>query len=186
MEKVIIKGNKSSAAKVGIIGGVIVAVIVFVICISIYEIQYYWDTSLFGAAVGGLLVGLLLYFWLGKMELVVSNKRVYGSAAFGKRVDLPIDSITAVGTSWLNGIDVTTASGAIKFKLMKNNAEVHAAISKLIVDRQDKAGASADAAVRQESAPDDVERLKKYKELLDTGVISQEEFDAKKKQLLGL
>lgn len=30
------------------------------------------------------------------------------------------------------------------------------------------------------------EELKKYKELLDSGVITQEEFDAKKKQLLGL
>ena len=30
------------------------------------------------------------------------------------------------------------------------------------------------------------EELKKYKELLDNGVITQEEFDAKKKQLLGL
>ena len=33
---------------------------------------------------------------------------------------------------------------------------------------------------------DDTETLRKYKDLLDTGVISQEEFDAKKKQLLGL
>lgn len=31
-----------------------------------------------------------------------------------------------------------------------------------------------------------VEDLKKYKELLDTGVISQDEFEAKKKQLLNL
>ena len=30
------------------------------------------------------------------------------------------------------------------------------------------------------------ELLKQYKELLDSGVISQEEFEAKKKQLLGL
>ena len=30
------------------------------------------------------------------------------------------------------------------------------------------------------------EQLKQYKELLDSGVITQEEFDAKKKQLLGL
>ena len=30
------------------------------------------------------------------------------------------------------------------------------------------------------------DELKKFKELLDMGVISQEEFDAKKKQLLGL
>ena len=30
------------------------------------------------------------------------------------------------------------------------------------------------------------EELKTFKELLDSGVITQEEFDAKKKQLLGL
>ncbi len=30
------------------------------------------------------------------------------------------------------------------------------------------------------------DELKKFKELLDAGVITQEEFDAKKKQLLGL
>ena len=38
-----------------------------------------------------------------------------------------------------------------------------------------------------ESKPtDSIDELKRYKELLDTGVITQEEFDAKKKQLLGL
>ncbi|MDE6232586.1 MAG: SHOCT domain-containing protein, partial [Lachnospiraceae bacterium] len=30
-----------------------------------------------------------------------------------------------------------------------------------------------------------VDELTKYKELLDSGIISQDEFDAKKKQLLG-
>ena len=30
------------------------------------------------------------------------------------------------------------------------------------------------------------DELKKFKELLDAGVISQEEFDAKKKQILGV
>ena len=43
--------------------------------------------------------------------------------------------------------------------------------------------------INQSSAPATVspaEELKKFKELLDLGVISQEEFDAKKKQLLGL
>ncbi len=41
------------------------------------------------------------------------------------------------------------------------------------------------AAKRMESLQA-VEELKKYKELLDSGVISQDEFDAKKNQLLGL
>ena len=42
---------------------------------------------------------------------------------------------------------------------------------------------NAPQSVVQVSAADEV---KKFKELLDLGVISQEEFDAKKKQLLGL
>ena len=37
-----------------------------------------------------------------------------------------------------------------------------------------------------QSVVDETELLKKYKDLLDTGVITQEEFDAKKKQILGL
>ena len=38
----------------------------------------------------------------------------------------------------------------------------------------------------QIAAPSSADELKKYKELLDNGVLTQEEFDAKKKQLLGL
>ena len=37
-----------------------------------------------------------------------------------------------------------------------------------------------------QAAPSSAEELKKFKELLDAGIITQEEFDAKKKQLLGL
>ena len=38
--------------------------------------------------------------------------------------------------------------------------------------------------VQQANSP--AEEVKKMKELLDMGIITQEEFDAKKKQLLGL
>ena len=43
---------------------------------------------------------------------------------------------------------------------------------------------ASNGAVVQQISPAD--ELKKFKELLDMGVISQEEFDAKKKQILGL
>lgn len=46
-----------------------------------------------------------------------------------------------------------------------------------------KAAPQASTVVQQISVADE---LKKFKELLDMGVINQEEFDAKKKQLLGL
>ncbi len=50
--------------------------------------------------------------------------------------------------------------------------------------REIKSGAKvATTVVQQTSSADE---LKKFKELLDSGIITQEEFDAKKKQLLGL
>ena len=47
-----------------------------------------------------------------KVQITVTNKRVYGCDATANRVDLPLDSITAVGTSLFSGLAVTTASGS--------------------------------------------------------------------------
>ena len=56
-----------------------------------------------------------------------------------------------------------------------------------IVSPDVEQGAPAQAAPhRAATALGTAEELKTYKELLDTGVITQEEFDVKKKQLLGL
>ena len=64
---------------------------------------------------------------------------------------------------------------------IQNRNDIHKAITNLLIDRQNKTSAKADYAPQSNA-----EELKKYKDLLDSGVISQEEFDAKKKQLLGL
>ena len=135
------------------------------------------------AAVGG-----VLYYAWSRIELVVSDKRVYGCAAFGKRVDLPIDSVSAIASKWPKGIAVATSSGKIAFLMIKNHDEIHKCVSDLLIERQSKpvTVAAPTPIIKQEVPQSNAEELKKYKELLDMGVISQEEFDAKKKQLLGL
>ena len=123
---------------------------------------------------------IIFYWYISKMEITVTNTRVYGKKAFGKRVDLPLDTISAVGTSFLKGIDIGTSSGRIHFKGIMNNNEIHTEISKLLNNRQSQ---------KQEKVNNNTnttEELKQYKELLDSGIITQEEFEAKKKQLLGL
>ena len=119
---------------------------------------------------------------------------------FGKRVDLPIDSVSAIAMSAFKGIAVATSSGKIKFGFIKNRDEIHKAISNLLIERQNssnkevaKAGYqpvpnsfSNIPAVAVNGISNGTEEIKKYKELLDSGIITQEEFDAKKKQLLGL
>jgi len=133
---------------------------------------------------GLLLIGLLLYLWWAKYELTITDKRVFGKVLFGIRVDLPLDSISSVGTSFLWGVDFGTSSGRIHFKFMKNKSEIHTMINTLLIERQktEKSIVNSNLTVPSSSA----DELKKFKELLDNGTITQEEFDAKKKQLLGL
>ena len=118
-----------------------------------------------------------------KCEITATDKRVYGKTLFGKRVDLPMDSISAVGTSIFYGFDVGTSSGKIKFKLIKNKDEIHEIISNLLMKRQQMKNTGLQEKTSAISA---TEELKNYKDLLDSGVITQEEFDAKKKQLLNM
>ena len=127
---------------------------------------------------------IIISLTLGKGKIFVTDKRVYGTAIFGKRVDLPLDAISAVATGKFNGISITTASGAIQFLLIKNRDEIHKEITKLLVARQEKSDNKV--ITKQETTSYNADELKKFKELLDSGVITEEEFDAKKKQLLGL
>lgn len=61
--------------------------------------------------------------------------------------------------------------------------EAVALINDIVEKYKNGSSGSAGTIIQQTSQADE---LKKFKELLDSGVISQEEFDAKKKQLLGL
>lgn len=143
--------------------------------------------TLFYVIIIVLVIATIVFYKLSsKIELTVTDKRVYGYGSFRKRVDLPLDSITAIGTTRIfSGLTVTTASGSIKFIMLKNRDELHKAISDLLIDRQGKEK-PVSTIIKQETSQSNADELKKYKELLDSGAITQEEYDAKKKELLGL
>lgn len=72
---------------------------------------------------------------------------------------------------------------SIQFSGDKMNAEAEVIVN-FIRQRIDEIKSAPTGGVVQQISP--AEELKKFKELLDMGVITQEEFDAKKKELLGL
>lgn len=131
-------------------------------------------------------IGTIIFASLAKTTIAVTNKRVYGNATWGKRVDLPFDSISGVSTSAYKGLAVASPSGTAKFKAIDNYEDVYKTISNLLVERQNKEKTIAQTTIKQEIQQSDADELGKFKELLDKGIITQEEFDAKKKQLLGL
>ena len=182
-EKILVKSEKMNTAHFLIKWWVIASVAVFVV-------QLFYDSSIAfqplltsTLVLGGVLTipAIIIYFMYKKMELIVTDKRVYGFAAFGKRVDLPMDSITAISISMLKGIGVSTASGRIKFAFIKNRDEIQRVLSKQIMDRQYP---NANKSSQGENVGSSITELKQYKELLDAGVITQEEFEKKKEQLL--
>lgn len=152
-------------------------------CRNGHGLLYIADVIISMLPLAAILIVLIFYMWLSSYSLTVTDKRVYGKAAFGKRIDLPFDKVSAVGTSFLKGIVVGTSSGRIKFKLVKNQDEIHSVISKLLMERQQAEKTNNTPNNEKSSSADE---LKKYKDLLDGGIITQEEFEQKKKQILDL
>ena len=133
---------------------------------------------------GGIL--WFIYWAHSKCEISITEKNVKGKTLFGKEVVLPLYMVSAYSTrKFLSTIAVATSSGITKFTLIENYAEIGNILSQKINERQENTTqqTTVSAPAAQPSAMDD---LKKLKDLLDAGIITPEEFDAKKKQLLGL
>ena len=123
----------------------------------------------------------LFFMILFRGELIVTNSKVTGKTIFGKKVNLPINQISTIATGIFKRITIATSSGSVSFYHVANKEEVCSAVSDLISKNQNKY-----QIVNQEVKNSVSEELIQLKKLLDSGIISQEEFDAKKKQLLGL
>ena len=76
-----------------------------------------------------------------------------------------------------------SGENAIQFSGKQANEDAEIIVSFIKNKIDEIKNAPVGGVVQQLSAADE---LKKYKDLLDNGIISQEEFDAKKKQLLGI
>ena len=113
-------------------------------------------------------VGIISGIHIYRQKLTLTDTNIVGSSAEGKTYTLPYNRITNVtkedGSQSLNiGIGTTSP---VKFAWLENYIEVY----NFLIEKMSN----------------DNEQIIKYKELLDQGIISQEEFDAKKKELLGL
>lgn len=201
-EKILIKSEMDSRAKsllfgiAGVIlgGGGIAFLLLFFVrddyfnctgweCIfgSKGDIEIYYSILIVGCIF--LVTGLIFLFYfraLTKCALTVTEHIVKGKSIGGKEVSLPLNQISAYATKKRNStIVVATSSGVTKFALIANYKEIGDVLSKLISNRQEN-------TTKAGSTNSNMDDLVKLKNLLDSGIITQEEFEAKKKQLLGL
>lgn len=122
------------------------------------------------------ILSVVIFLMASKCEICVSDNMVQGKHSFGKSGNLPMAKITSVGTGIFNSVVIAVGSEKYKFWMLDNNQEISDKIKAQI--------GSAEVIPPSNEIP--VDELKKAKDLLDAGIITQEEFEAKKKQLLGL
>lgn len=99
------------------------------------------------------------------------------------------NSANYVGVSNVNNMvdsnKIPFCSGMFSYKRANEyTKELYMAINTAMNDYQ--SSHQDNSPVTMQAALSPAEELKKYKDLLDAGIITQDEFDAKKKQLLGL
>lgn len=128
----------------------------------------------------GVIAQNLKTYPLEKIDNVEMKKSV-----FGRVFDCGKISITTAGSNTNN------KNSAITFSGMKYCDDFKNTLMEAIDNCKDEAAkknakAMAEALGNKGSQTSSVDEIKKLKELLDSGILSQEEFDTKKKQLLGL
>ncbi|MBR1863770.1 MAG: SHOCT domain-containing protein [Ruminococcus sp.] len=146
-------------------------------------------------AVLAVLTVILLAFvssGVGKCYLQLTDKTIEGkvSTANSKRsLLLPLDKVDSIMKEStmtdriLSGetVAVRSASGVIRFPCVHNADEFVGTALEMIEKYKHSAAAGPGGEDKT-----DLEELRKLKELLDMGAVTQEEFDAKKKELLRL
>ena len=164
MENIIIEG-KSSPPKG------------FVIFLRVMAIVYFLLIVTFPIGI----IFLCIASGIKNPKIAVTENAVIGTyGSLAKRdFHLPIDSINSVVTVGKgNSFQINTSSAKLNFNYIPNGKEIVDVINNLIQKRKNNGNITV--------AVSNADELKKYKELLDAGVITQEEYDTKKKQLLGL
>lgn len=130
-----------------------------------------------------LIGGIIMKSNTEKCKITVTNAAISGKLPHGKTVHIPLNQITAINRSSFNGVSITSIGNVSNFHCIENREEVIKAISYLLANPQQSSAQPTQSASANGS---EAEQLKRLKDLFDSGVLTQEEFDAKKKQVLGL
>ncbi len=142
-------------------------------------LQILFGFALFGSG----LTGFVLLCRAADSRVTVTERAVTGCDARKRPLYLPMESITEVREDG-GGLRVSTLSGSYVFPRVKNSGEICGAIRRQLARRDREQSREPESRPAPPVSPAD--EIEKYKRLLDMGAITAEEYEAKKKQLLGL
>lgn len=124
-------------------------------------------------------IASMLYLMDNKAELVIQQNTIIGKKCNGKTVQFLLKDIKSVETTRTRGLKITGAGIKYVIHSICNGDDMKNTIMCMLTEIPNEQA----VVVMSDNS---TSSIKEYKELLDLGIITQEEFDAKKKQLLGM
>lgn len=117
-----------------------------------------------------------------KMSLSIKNDMIICQNAVGKTKQLLLNDVKSVESAPFSGLKIKSTGVNYTICYLENANEIR----DYLVKRMSNIATAERPKEKYDDISSEIEGLEKYKNLLDQGIITQEEFDAKKKQLLGL
>lgn len=149
----------------------------------------FWLWLLFFSTPFAAIFHFIIYKTYNRVSIEVTNYKVKCTYGLKDEMNIPIDSISSVtmNSSFLSAIGFTCAGNAYKMSYIENRKEIFDMVNKLLAERSiNKSNSFMTKFVDEQNNGDITTELKRFKKLLDEGLITEEEYDAKKKQLLNL
>lgn len=128
-----------------------------------------------------LIVGTLNIYYLidKKTEIIVKGKLLICKKNNRKSIQVLLENIKSIENTRLKGLSLIGDGFKYKIILVENNEELRKKIMNLL-------SKTSKIEHKKEDNYDSMNELKKYKQLLDEGIITNEEFEKKKSELLNL
>ncbi len=126
----------------------------------------------------------LFYFFDSKKDIVIDENRIICKKGKKTAKEFLLKDIKSVELAPLKGLKISGSGIKYQIILLSNADTLKTTIMDSLATLPSENSTTTE--IKQEILPSSADELKKYKDLLEAGIISQEEFDAKKKQLLGL
>lgn len=108
----------------------------------------------------------------------------------GDQVEIPFRQINGITVNTglvFSTVIIQTGFKHMKIeKILKDSAKRFVDVAHAEMEAYENRAKAPAQVVHQVAATSDADELRKFKALLDEGIITQEEFDAKKKQILGI
>ena len=136
---------------------------------------------IFALCIGGL-IHSIIYITAKNNEITLTNYKITGTYNRHLSLNIPIDSVSSVSKGSMGSLCITCAGNKYNISYVSNRDIFCSQLNELLNTRTQQALKGVHT-INQQSNYDEIVKLK---QLLDNGIITQEEFEAKKKQLLNL